>query len=89
MGDRRVTDLRLIAALLAVAGLSACGGKSVTVDCDSAEYYQRFVEGKRVTAPQGLDQLDEFAEMPIPKADPEAAPPPPGRCLDMPPLVGT
>ena len=84
-----MTNLRLIAVLLAVAVLAACGGKPVTVDCDSGEYYQRFVDGKRVIAPEGLDQLDEFAEMPIPKADPEAAPPPAGRCLDMPPMVGT
>ena len=83
MGERHVTDLRLILALLALAGLA------VTVDCDGAQYYQRYVDGNRVVAPQGLDPLDEFAEMPIPKADPEAAPPPPGRCLDMPPTVGT
>jgi hypothetical protein len=89
MGERHVTDLRLILALLALAGLAACGGRSVTVDCDGAQYYQRYVDGNRVVAPQGLDPLDEFAEMPIPKADPEAAPPPPGRCLDMPPTVGT
>ena len=51
--------------------------------------WQNRVEGKRVVSPEGLDQLDEFGEMPIPKADPNAAPVVPGRCQDMPPTIGS
>jgi len=60
----------------------------LVVDCDAGLQYQNRDVGKRVVAPEGLDQLDEFAEMPIPKADPEAAKPLPGKCIDMPPAVG-
>lgn len=79
-----------MAALLVAASLTACfGGKSVTADCEEAKYYQGFVDGKRVVSPEGLDQLDEFREMPIPQADQGAPKALPGRCLDMPPMVGS
>lgn len=85
-----MTDVRLMAALLVAVGLTACGGnKAVTADCDEAQYYQGFVDGKRVVSPEGLDQLDEFREMPIPRADSGAPQAPAGRCLDMPPMVGS
>ena len=67
------------------ASLSACGGKdsTVVINCDEDLQYQNREVGKRVVAPEGMDQLDEFAEMPIPKADPEAASRlPEGRCAD-------
>ncbi|MCO4811638.1 MAG: hypothetical protein KC572_08545 [Gammaproteobacteria bacterium] len=83
---------RLVAAVLIIGmAISACGGNdtAVAVDCDEALKYQNREVGKRVVAPEGLDQLDEFAEMPIPKADPEAAKPLPGKCVDRPPTLRT
>ena len=83
-----MTKIRLVAVLMLGASLSACGGEdSIVVQCDDGARFQNRVQGKRVVAPEGLDQLDEFAEMPIPKADPDAVPPPPGKCADMPPAV--
>jgi hypothetical protein len=81
---------QLVAVLVMGAAISGCGGNDsvVVVDCDEGLQYQNREVGKRVVAPEGLDQLDEFAEMPIPKADPEAAKPLPGKCVDMPPAVG-
>jgi len=83
-----MTKCQLLAVLLLSASLSACGGNEPKeVDCKQGLRFQNREVGKRVVAPEGLDQLDEFAEMPIPKADPDAPPPPPGECADMPPSV--
>jgi hypothetical protein len=83
-----MTKSHLLAALLLSASLSACGGNK-SVECDEGLRFQNREVGKRVVAPEGLDQLDEYAEMPIPEADPDAAPPLPGKCADMPPMIGT
>jgi hypothetical protein len=79
---------QLLAVLLLGASLSGCWGKdSIVVDCDDGLKYQNRDVGNRVVAPEGMDQLDEFAEMPIPRADPAAPETPPGKCLDMPPAI--
>jgi len=80
---------QLVAVLILGATISGCGTNDtvVAVDCNEGLQYQNRAVGKRVVAPEGLDQLDEFAEMPIPKADPAAAEPLPGKCVDMPPAV--
>ncbi len=81
---------KLIAILLGSLLLAACGGDdNVVVDCDGGEEYQNRVESKRVEVPEGLDGLDEFAEMPIPRADPSAPKTIEGRCVDMPPPIGS
>ena len=83
-----MTKSQLVAVLMLGASISACGrGDSLVVDCDEGLQFQNRTEGKRVVVPEGLDSLDEFAEMPIPKADPDAPKLPPGRCADMPPAV--
>ncbi len=81
---------RLLAVLLITVSFAACGGnKPKEVDCEKGLEFQNRVEGRRVESPEGLDQLDEFAEMQIPRADPEAAAISPGTCADSPPLIGT
>lgn len=83
-----MTNSQLIAVFLLSASLAACGGNdSKPLDCDEGLQYQNRDAGKRVVVPEGLDPLNEFAEMPIPKADPDAPKPAPGRCVDMPPSV--
>lgn len=82
--------VRPLVALSLITCLSACGGDAVIdQSCDEPQRYQKVVAGKRVEAPEGLDPLSEFAEMPIPK--PENAPlrPPGSRCIELPPKVGT
>jgi hypothetical protein len=77
-------------ALLAVAtlALSACGGNDTKeVDCEKGLKYQDRREPPRVVAPDDLDQLNELAEMPIPRADPNAPEMPEGVCNDQPPLI--
>ena len=81
---------RLIAVLFGSVLLAACGGdENIVVNCDDPFEYQNPVEGKRIVVPEGLDGLNEFAEMPIPRADPDAPKTPEGRCVDMPPPIGT
>jgi hypothetical protein len=83
-----MTKSRLIAVLTLSAVMSACGGNDTKVtDCEEGVKYQNRAEGRRVVVPEGLDPLDEFAEMPIPRADPDAAQPAPGKCADTPPIV--
>ena len=70
--------------------LAACGGNdTVVVDCEDHFEYGNLVEGARIVVPEGLDPLDQFAEMPIPRADPDAPTTAEGRCVDMPPTVGS
>jgi hypothetical protein len=79
---------RLFAVLALSASLAACGGnKPKEIDCEAGLKYQNRTVGKRVVAPEGLSQLDEFREMPIPEADPNAPQPAPGKCDDMPPVI--
>jgi uncharacterized lipoprotein len=81
-----MTNGRLLAVLLLVALFAGCGGnKTKEVDCEKELQFQNRVAGKRVVAPEGLDQLDEYAEMPIPKADPDAPARVGGVCADEPP----
>jgi len=85
-----MTKVWLISVLVAIACLSACGkDELLNPTCDEPQRYQNVVAGKRVEVPEGLDPLNEFAEMPVPKAD-DAPPRPPGsRCIELPPPVGT
>ncbi len=84
-----MTSLRLIIVFGILGSVSSCGGDGVIDQtCDEPQRYQSVVAGRRIEAPEGLDPLDEFAEMPIPK--PEGAPerPPGSRCVELPPSVG-
>jgi hypothetical protein len=78
-----------LAVLVLSLSLTACGGNDTReVDCEKNLKYQNRAVGKRVVAPEGLDQLDPLKEMPIPAADPSAPQPTPGKCDDMPPVIG-
>jgi hypothetical protein len=79
---------RLVAILAAGFVLAACGGNDTKeVDCEKGLKYQNRMVGKRIVAPEGLDQLEPLKEMPIPQADPDAPQPVPGTCDDMPPVI--
>ena len=84
-----MTPVRLTITLAGVAflcGLSACGGAKISETCDEPKAYQAVVPGKKIVVPDGLDPLEEFKEMPIPKA--ESPPRPDGaRCIDAAPSI--
>ena len=80
-----------LAMTLTVAGiLSGCGGKDViNYSCDEPQRYQAAHAGKRIEAPEGLDQLNELAEMPVPKAEGAVDRPTGSRCIELPPKINT
>lgn len=86
MSPFRVTIITAGAAIL--CSLSACGGAKISETCDEPQPYQAVVPGKKVVVPEDLDPLEEFKEMPIPKA--EAPPRPKGaRCIESAPSILT
>jgi len=77
-------------ALVLIGLLSSCGG-DVVIDtvCDEPQLYQSVAPGKRLQVPEGLDPLNELAEMPIPSAEGAPERPPGSRCIELPPRIGT
>jgi hypothetical protein len=75
---------RVIPVLAAVLTLGAC----VTADtCEEPEFYEMAQGGKRIDAPDDLDELSPGKERVIPEASPR---PPRDRssgCLDRPPTL--
>jgi hypothetical protein len=84
-----MTPIRVIISvlsLLLLSGLSACNRGEIKLTCDELQPYQEIVGGERIVVPEGLDSLDEFKEMPLPKSD---TPPRPAgsKCIDLPPSI--
>lgn len=81
--------IRSLVPLVVLCGLSACGGdKVVDQTCDEPQRYQMAAIGNRVEPPEGLDPLNEYEEMPIPRAQDASVRPPGSRCVELPPSVG-
>ncbi len=76
----------MAAGLSLLVGLSGCGRGDIREDCSEAQPYQSVVPGKRIVVPEGLDSLDEFKEMPVPKAQAAARPDDAG-CIENPPSI--
>ena len=77
---------RLVIVGFAMLGLAGCGG-AIDLTCDDVATYQLAVEGKRVDAPDDLDELDVLREVPLPEASPQPPRPPNSPCIDLPPEV--
>jgi hypothetical protein len=72
--------------VLSAFGLTACGGNP-EITCDEVQNYQTAKMGKRVEAPEGLDDLDPLREMPLPEASPREPRPEGSPCFDRPPQM--
>ncbi|MBT8091774.1 MAG: hypothetical protein KJN77_01975 [Gammaproteobacteria bacterium] len=82
--------IKIVFLLAFVIGLAACGGdNAIDTSCDEPQRYQSVSAGKRIVVPEGLDPLNEFAEMPIPSAENVAERPKGSRCIEMPPSIGS
>ena len=66
--------------------LGACGGMDM---CEEPEFYEFAESGKRIEAPEDLNDLAAGEEMVIPDASPRAPRPPGSGCLDRPPTLST
>jgi uncharacterized lipoprotein len=85
----RAISVRAVAtvfSLFLLAGLGACGSDEIRVTCDEPQPYQAIAAGKRIEVPEDLMALDEYKEMPVPKA--ESPPRPAGSaCIENAPSV--
>ena len=85
MGEERVlTGLKTVLVVLLACFVGACGGVET---CEEPEFYEFAQEGKRIQAPDDLDDLAAYKELQIPEASPR---PPRDRsagCLDRPPTL--
>ena len=79
----RAGVLLLLAAVLIITG---CSSAPV---CDEYAFYESAEGGKRIKAPDDLDDLDEFKEMVIPEASPRPPRDLGAGCLDKPPTLKT
>jgi hypothetical protein len=76
-----------ITLLLAIMTLqAACAGPP---KCETQGRYRLSQEGRRIQAPDGLDDLESYKEMTIPRASPQPEHPDTGRCLEAPPGIAT
>lgn len=78
------TTTKLTVAL-SVLILGGCGSDMIDLSCDKPRLYQQAVEGKSLTVPEDLDNLDPSKAMPIPDAAPPKPRPAGEPCLDIPP----
>ena len=84
---RSSTDI--INAMVLLAGMSllvACGGSPT---CETEGRYQLSQSGKRIEAPDELDDLQSFKETTIPRPSPRPPDTDTERCLEMPPGIST
>lgn len=72
--------------LLALLTVSGCGG-TPDRSCDDVMRYQLAAQGRRIEPPEGLDDLDELKEIPLPEASPRPPRAEGSPCLDLPPVI--
>lgn len=72
--------------LVAAAIISGC---SSAPTCDEPAFYESAEGGKRIVAPEDLDDLDEYKEMVIPEASPRPPRDLNAGCIDLPPTMKT
>ncbi|MDJ0698811.1 MAG: hypothetical protein QNJ07_03060 [Woeseiaceae bacterium] len=77
---------RVVALLCATVALAGCfGDKAIDRTCDEPKHYESAQRGERIRSPDGLDDLEEYREMPIPEATNTTPRPAGSPCIDMPP----
>ena len=75
-----------LVVLTSVLALAGCGGE-VNLTCDDVQRYQLAAGGKRIEAPEDLNDLDPLRELPLPSAAPRPPRPEGSPCLDLPPTI--
>jgi len=80
---RSSTDIINVMVLL--AGMSLLVSFGVSPTCETEGSYQLSQSGKRIEAPDELDDLQSFKETTIPRPSPRPPDTDTDRCLEMPP----
>ena len=75
------------ALLIAMPVLSGCLGGPIK--CETEGRYQQSRVGERIQVPEDLDELQSFKELTIPEASSEPERLDTGRCLELPPELGS
>ncbi len=75
---------KVVFSFATLASLVACGG-TVDLTCNDPSPYQLATPGRRVTAPDDLDNLEPLREIPLPEASPSMPRSADLPCLDRPP----
>jgi hypothetical protein len=84
---RSMKAIVTLASILAIGSfLAACSGSP---KCESEGRYTLGREGKRIQAPDGLDDLESGKEMEIPRASPQVPREDTGKCIEAPPAIQT
>ena len=79
----RAVRVFLLTVVLIITG---CSNAPI---CDELAFYELATGGKRIEAPDDLDDLDEYKEMVIPEASPRPPRDLAAGCLDKPPTLST
>ena len=77
----RAEVLLLLVAVLIITGCSSAP------TCDELAFYESAEGGKRIVAPEDLDDLDEYKEMVIPEASPRPPRDLNAGCIDLTPTM--
>ncbi len=75
--------------LLALTAAVMINGCSSAPTCDELAFYESAEGGRRIEAPEDLDDLDEYKEMVIPEASHRPPRDLSAGCIDRPPTLKT
>lgn len=84
---RTGTILRKLRTILVIIAACITGACSSVETCEDPAYYENAVEGRRLEAPDDLDNLAAHKELQIPEASPRPPRDPSSGCLDRPPTL--
>ena len=82
-----ISSVKLFRTIIIVTLAAVTGACATTETCEEPLFYESAQAGKRIAAPDDLDDLAAFKEIPIPEASPRPPRPPGSGCIDRPPTL--
>ncbi len=78
--------LQTVCLLCASGAMAGCfGDKAIDRTCDDPKFYESAQRGAKIRSPEGLDELEDYREMPIPEPTNTTPRPAGSPCVDLPP----
>ena len=84
---RWISSVKAIHTIIIVTLAAATGACSTAETCEEPMFYESAQAGRRIEAPEDLDNLAALKEIPIPEASPRPPRPPGSGCIDRPPTL--